>query len=31
VVCCWNRSEEGHVLAKLGDEVGWIHWVGSRS
>ncbi|PNF32239.1 hypothetical protein B7P43_G17785 [Cryptotermes secundus] len=31
VACCWNWSEAGNILAKLGDEVRWIHWVGSRS
>jgi hypothetical protein len=27
---CRNWSEAGHVLAKLGDEVCWIHWVGCQ-
>jgi hypothetical protein len=31
MACCRNRSEAGHMLAELGDEVRWIHWVGSRS
>jgi hypothetical protein len=31
VACCRNRSEVGHMLAELGDEVCRIHWVGSRS
>jgi hypothetical protein len=28
VACCWNWSEVGHVLAELGNQVRWIHWVG---
>jgi hypothetical protein len=31
VTCCWNWSEAGHVVEELGDEMRWVHWVGSRS
>jgi hypothetical protein len=31
VASCLNWSEAGHVLAKLGDEKCWVHWVGTRS
>jgi hypothetical protein len=31
VTCHLNWSEAGHVLVELGDEVGWIHWVGCQS
>jgi hypothetical protein len=28
---CRNWSEVAHVLAELGDEKRWVHWVGTRS
>jgi hypothetical protein len=31
VASCRNWSEASHVLAELGDEKCWIHWVGTRS
>jgi hypothetical protein len=31
MVSCRNWSEPGHVLAELGDEKRWVHWVGTRS
>jgi hypothetical protein len=31
VACCRNWSEAGHVLAELGNEVRWFHWVGCRT
>jgi hypothetical protein len=31
VAGCRNWSEAGHMLAELGDEKHWIHWVGTQS
>jgi hypothetical protein len=31
VACCRYWTEAGHVLAELGDEMRWIHWVGRQS
>jgi hypothetical protein len=31
VPCFRNRSETGHMLAELGDEVSWMYWVGGQS
>jgi hypothetical protein len=30
VARCWNRSEAGHMLAQLRDEVCWVHWMLGR-